>query len=102
MAVELIPREIQEKYDGVKDHDLIILQIAKMESMCDKLSDFVQTKKELCVKHEARMGKAEDRLDGQDGRISILETYFKVLVGAAVLSLGTFGVYFLDKIIGGG
>jgi hypothetical protein len=90
------------------DHDLLIANAMKLDGMSEKLMDFIEAKRELCVKHECRMDQQDDLIDKQkesiggiDKRVATLETYFKVSVGALVVAVGVFGVYVLNLVVNG-
>jgi len=86
-------------YGPMTDHDINVAQIVRLENLNTKLDTFIADKKELCVKHEKRMDCMEDNANKMDRRVGVVETYFKVLVGASVLFIGVFGVYLIKVLL---
>ncbi len=78
----------KNQYQDMRDHDLTVITVTKLEALDAKVDKFLQDTKDE-RERQAAICKAEDnRIDDHEKRLTKMETYFLIVAGAIPILSG--------------
>jgi hypothetical protein len=79
----------KSQYGDMRDHDLIVITVTKLEGLETKVDQALQDMKDEREAVAGRCTAENTKIDGLEKRVTVMETTWKVIIGILVVVVPT-------------